>query len=91
MADKLPKYSEVDAEDIQRLTFEQLSAEHQKTLDDIKSKIREEKDQEIQRQEQEAIKYYMPHFSVDRQGKVAKIKYVTLDSSRFEVKTDVSK
>ena len=58
------------------------------TLDDIKSKIREEKDQEIQRQEQEAIKYYMPHFSVDRQGKVAKIKYVTLDSSRFEVKTD---
>ena len=61
------------------------------TLDDIKSKIREEKDQEIQRQEQEAIKYYMPHFSVDRQGKVAKIKYVTLDSSQFEVKTDVSK
>jgi len=91
MADDVPKSSEVDANNIQRPCFEQLSVEHQKTLDDIKSKIREEKDQEIQRQEQEAIKYYMPHFSVDRQGKVAKIKYVTLDSSRFEVKTDVSK
>ena len=87
MADNIPKSSEVDANNIQRPCFEQLSAEHQKTLDDIKRKIRE-KDQEIQRQEQEAIKYYMPHFSVDRQGKVAKIKYVTLDSSRFEVKTD---
>ena len=87
MVGNIPKPSEVDANNIQKPCFEQLSAEHQKTLDDIKSKIRE-KDQEIQRHEQEAIKYYMLHFSMDRQGKVAKIKYVTLDSSRFEVKTD---
>ena len=44
MADNIPKSSEVDANNIQRPCFEQLSAEHQKTLDDIKSKIREEKD-----------------------------------------------
>jgi hypothetical protein len=55
MANKIPKPSEVDADNIQRPTFEQLSAEHQKALDDIKKKIREEKEQEIQRQEQEAM------------------------------------
>jgi hypothetical protein len=47
--------------------------------------------QEIQRQEQEALKHYMSHFSVDQQGKVTKIKDVTFDSPQSEVKTDVSK
>ena len=83
MADKLPKYSEVDAEDIQRLTFEQLSAEHQKALDDIKKKIREEKEQKIQKHEEEAMKHYMLHLSVDGQGKVTKLKDVTFNSSQF--------
>ena len=91
MVGNIPKPSEVDANNIQKPCFEQLSAEHQKSLDDIKSKIKWEKDQEIQGQEQEALKYYMPHFSVDWQRKVMKIKYVTFDSSRFELKTNVSK
>ena len=91
MADKLPKYSEVDVEDIQRLTFEQLSTEHQKALDDIKKKIREEKEQKIQKQEEEAMKHYMLHLYVDGQGKVTKLKDVTFNSSQFEVKTDESK
>ena len=91
MADKLPRYSEVDAEDIQRLTFEQLSTEHQKALDDIKKKIREEKEQKIQKQEEESMKHYMLHLSVDGQGKVTKLKDVTFNSSQFEVKTNESK
>jgi hypothetical protein len=91
IAGNIAKPGEIDAENIQRLNFEQLSAEDHKALDDIKKKIREEKEQEIQRQEQEAMKHYMSHFSVDRQGKVTKIKDVTTNSPQNEVKTDVSK
>ena len=91
MADNIPKSSEVDANNIQRPCFEQLSAEHQKALDDIKKKIREEKEQKIQKHEEEAMKHYMLHLSVDGQGKVTKLKDVTFNSSQFEVKTDESK
>jgi hypothetical protein len=45
MAGKIPKPGEIDAENIQRLNFEQLLAEDQKALDDIEKKIREEKEQ----------------------------------------------
>ena len=38
--------------------------EHQKALDDIQKKIREEK--EIQKLEEEAMKQYISHFSIDR-------------------------
>ena len=41
------KPSEIDVDNIKRPTIEQLSAKHQKTLDDIQRKIKEEK--EIQR------------------------------------------
>jgi len=34
------------------------------------------------------MKHYMSHFSIDRQGKVTKLKEVTFDSSQFDVKTD---
>ena len=81
MADNIPKSSEVDANNIQRPCFEQLSAEHQKALDDIKKKIREEKEQKIQKHEEEAMKHYMLHLSVDGQGKVTKLKDVTFNSS----------
>jgi hypothetical protein len=64
MAGKIPKPSDVDAANIKRPTVQQLSAEHQKTLDDIQKKIREE--QEIQKLEQEAMKQYISHFSIDR-------------------------
>ena len=70
MASKIPKPSDVDAANIRRLTDQQLSAEYQKTLDDIQKKIREEKEKEIQKLEEEAVKQYILHFSIDRQGKV---------------------
>jgi hypothetical protein len=65
MAGKIPKPSEVDVENIVWLSFEQLSAEDHKVVDDIKKKIREKKEQEIRRWEQEAMQHYMSHFSVD--------------------------
>ena len=60
----IPKSGEVDAANIKRPTLQQFSVEHQKTLDDIQKKIREEK--EIQKLEQEAMKQYISHFSIDR-------------------------
>ena len=85
MAGKIPKSSDVDAANIQRPTVQQLSAEHQKVLDGIQKKIREEKE-EIQKLEEEAMKQYISHFSIDRQGKVTKDD--TFYSSQFEVKYD---
>ena len=69
MAGKIPKPSDVDAANIRRLTDQQLSAEYQKTLDDIQKKIREEKE-EIHKLEKKAVKQYISHFSIDHQGKV---------------------
>ena len=45
----IPKPSKVDAANIKRPTIQQLPAKHQKVLDDIQKKIREEKEKEIQR------------------------------------------
>ena len=56
MAGKIPKPSEVDADNISRPTVQQLSADHQKVLDGNRQKIREEKDKEIQKLEKEAMK-----------------------------------
>jgi hypothetical protein len=58
----IPKHGEIDVDNIKRPTIEQLSAEHQKALYDIKKKIREEK--EIQRLDEEVIKQYISHFSI---------------------------
>ena len=87
MAGKIPKPSDVDAANIARPTFQQLSTEHQKALDDIQMKIRQEK--EIERLEEEATKQYISYFSIDRQGKVTKD--VAFDASQFEVKFDEDK
>jgi TRAP-type C4-dicarboxylate transport system substrate-binding protein len=62
----IPKPGEIDAANIKWPTFQQLSAEHQKVLDDIQKKIREKKEKEIQRPEEEAMKQYISHFSIDR-------------------------
>ena len=88
MAGKIPKPSDVDAANIQRPTVQQLSAEQQKALDDIQKKIREEKEKEIQKLEEEAMKQYISHFSIDRQGKVTTD--AGFDASQFEVKFDES-
>ena len=72
MDGKIPKPSDVDAANIARPTFQQLSTEHQKALDDIQKKIREQKEKDIHRLEEEAMKQYISHFSIDRQGKVTK-------------------
>ncbi|XP_039841744.1 uncharacterized protein LOC120702033 [Panicum virgatum] len=81
MAGKIPKPSDVDAANIQRPTVQQLSAEQQKALDDIQKKIREE-EKEIQKLEEEAMKQYISHFSIDRQGKVTTD--AGFDASQFE-------
>ena len=85
MADKISKPSDDDAANIKRLTVQQLSAEHQKALDDIQ-KIREEKEKEIQKLEEEVVKQYISHFSIDRQGKVTPD--AAFDASQFEVQFD---
>jgi len=48
MAGKIPKPSDIDAANIQRPTFDQLSGKHEKVLDDIQKKIKEEKEKKIQ-------------------------------------------
>ena len=86
MAGKIPKPSDVDAANIQRPTLQQLSADHQKVLDGIRQKIREEKEKKIQKLEEEAMKQYISHFSIDRQGKITTDD--VFDASQFEVKFD---
>ena len=51
----IPKPGEVDSANIRRPNVQQLPAEHQKILDDIQKKIREEKEKEIQKLEEEAM------------------------------------
>src|SRR6185436_5375099 len=84
MTGKIPKPSDVDAANISRPTVQQLSAEHQKALDNIQKKIREEKEKEkeIQKLEEEAMKQYISDISIDQQGKVRKD--VAFDASQFE-------
>ena len=86
MAGKIPKPSDVDAANIRRPTVQQLSAEHQKSLDDIQKKIREGKEKEIQKLEEEAMKQYISHVSIDRQGKVTPD--AAFDASQFKVQFD---
>ena len=52
----IPKPGEVDSANIRRPNVQQLPAEHQKILDDIQKKIKEEKEKEIQKLEEEAMK-----------------------------------
>ena len=86
----IPKPGDIDAANIQRPTVQQLSAEHQKVLDGIQKKVREEKEKEkekeIQRLEEEAMNQYISYFSIDRQGKVTTDD--AFDVSQFEVKFD---
>ena len=62
----ISKPGDIDAANIQRPNVPQLPAEHQKILDDIQKKIREEKEKEIQRLEEEAMDQYISHFAIDR-------------------------
>jgi len=50
---------------------------------------RSEKEKEIQKLEEEAMKQYISHFSIDRQGNVTED--VAFDASEFEVKLDEDK
>ena len=85
----IPRPGEVDSANIRRPNVQQLPAEHQKILDDIQKKIREEKEKEIQKLEEEAMNQYISHFSIDRQGKVTTD--AAFDASQFEVKFDENK
>ena len=83
MAGKIPKPSDVDATNIKRPTVQQLSAEYQKALDDIQKKIREEKEKEIQKLEEEAMKQYISHFSIDHQGRSHRMPPSMLPNLRY--------
>ena len=85
----IPKPGEVDSANIRRPNVQQLLAEQQKILDDIQKKIREEKEKEIQKLEEEAMNQYISHFSIDRQGKVTTD--AAFDASQFEVNFDENK
>ena len=84
----IPKPGEVDSANIRRPNVQQLPAEHQKILDDIQKKIREE-EKDIQKLEEEAMNQYISHFSIDRQGKVTTD--AAFDASQFEVNFDENK
>ena len=81
----IPKSGEVDSANIRRPNVQQLSVKHQKILDGVQ-KIREDKEKEIQKLEEEAMNQYISHFSIDRQGKVTTDD--AFDASQFEVKFD---
>ena len=59
-----PKPSGVDTDNIIRLAFDKLSAEHRKGFEELRKKIQEEMDQERKNCEDEAMSYYMSHFSM---------------------------
>ena len=82
----IPKPGEVDSANIRRPNVQQLLVEHQKILDGVQKKIREDKEKEIQKLEEEAMNQYISHFSIDRQGKITTDD--VFDASQFEVKFD---
>ncbi|CAN6374158.1 unnamed protein product [Urochloa humidicola] len=82
--------AEVDASNIQRSKIEETSAEDQKVLEEIRKKIHEKKEQETRELEDEAVKQYLSHFSVDRHKKVQKDRDVVINVPQIEVKSDAS-
>jgi hypothetical protein len=88
MARKLPVPSEVDPQNIARPNVKQTSAEEQKALAEVRREIREQKEQEILELEEEAMKQYISHFSVDRQGNVKKDKDVIINIPTLKVQSD---
>jgi hypothetical protein len=88
LAGKLPISSEVDPQNIKRTNVEQTSAEEQKTLAEVRRKICEQKEREILELEEEAMKQYISHFSVDRQGNVKKDKDVIINIPVLKVQSD---
>jgi hypothetical protein len=87
-AGKLHVPCEVDAQTIARLYVEQTSAEEQKALAEVRRKILEQKEREILELEEEAMKQYISHFSVDRQGNMVKDKDVVINIPAHKVQSD---
>jgi hypothetical protein len=80
-------YRQHDLENIS-LTSEKLSVGYEETQE-----ILEGIDQERQKSEDQAIQYYMSHFSMDKQGNITKIKDVVPPSPidpKAKVKTNMS-
>jgi hypothetical protein len=90
MAGKLPIPSEVDPQNIARPNVEQTSVEEQKALAEVRRKICEQKEREILELEElrKAMKQYISHFSVDRQGNVKKDKDVVINIPTLKVQSD---
>jgi hypothetical protein len=90
MAGKLPIPYEVDPQNIARPNVEQTSVEEQKALAEVRRKICEQKEREILELEElrKAMKQYISHFSVDRQGNVKKDKDVVINIPTLKVQSD---
>ncbi|CAO2164050.1 unnamed protein product [Urochloa humidicola] len=90
MAGNLAKPAKIDASNIKRPKVEQTLTEDQKVLEEIRKKIREKKEQEIRKIEDDVVKQYISHFSVDRHGKVQKDKDIVIKVPQIEMKFDAS-
>jgi aspartate carbamoyltransferase catalytic subunit len=90
MAGKLLVPFEVHPQNIARPNVEQTSTEELKALAEVMMKIREQKEREILELEEEAMKQYISHFSVDRQGNVKKDKDVVINIPTLKVQSDAS-
>ncbi|CAN6231525.1 unnamed protein product [Urochloa humidicola] len=84
------KPTKIDPSNIQRPKVEKTSAEDQKVLEEIRKKIREQKEQEMRELEDEVVKQYLSQFFVDRHKKVQKDRDVIINVPQIEVKSDAS-
>ncbi|CAN6216958.1 unnamed protein product [Urochloa humidicola] len=87
MAGNISKPAEIDSSNTQRSKVEETSFEDQKVLEEMRKKIREKKEQEARELEDEAVKQYLSHFSVDRHKKVQEDKDIVIIVPQIEVKS----
>ena len=91
MASSKSQNSEVHPSNVIRPDLDNIETDKQKDLEEYLKNI--EKDVALQAEQckKEATKKFFSHFSMDRQGKVTKLKDVAFDPLQCEVKPDVSK
>jgi hypothetical protein len=84
MASKIPKPNKVDANNIQRPSFEQLSAEDRQAYEAYMKECEEENIRQKEKEDEEASRWFLSHFSIDRKGAISKEKEVVILSSEDE-------
>jgi TRAP-type C4-dicarboxylate transport system substrate-binding protein len=65
----------VDANNIQRPSFEQLSAEDRQAYEAYMKECEEENIRQKEKEDEEASRWFLSHFSIDRKSAVSKDKY----------------